>query len=100
MEYNYKVSTKWWGEGENPNDPDFMSELCDDLDIDQGDFLGKLSASDTKERVKGIHKRGRKLGVFDTPTVVIEGNLFVGIDKLPMIREILKEKGLTKKSAQ
>ena len=99
MEYNYKVFSKWWGEGEDPNDPDYMTELCDDLDIDPGDFLGKVSASDTKERVKGMHKRGRKLGVFDTPTIVIDGKLFVGIDKLTMVREILTEKGLAKKAA-
>src|SRR3990167_3686061 len=66
-EYLYKVFHHWWGLGLDPNDQDFMNELCDDLDIDVGEFLSKISSSDTRERVKGLFKRGKKLGVFDTP---------------------------------
>jgi 2-hydroxychromene-2-carboxylate isomerase len=98
MEYNVKVFDKWWGLGENPNDDTFMTELCEDLDIDLGDFLSKVSSSDTRERVKGLYKRGRKLGVFDTPTFVFEsGERIVGYDKLPYLAERLDQLGLKKK---
>lgn len=93
MEYNYKVFHKWWGLGENPNEENFMTELCDELDIDLGDFLSKVSSSDTRERVKGIYKRGRKLGVFDTPTFIIDKERFVGIDKLPYLITRLEKMG-------
>jgi 2-hydroxychromene-2-carboxylate isomerase len=86
-EYNYKVFHKIWGLGENPNSDDFMNELCDDLDIDLGDFLSKVSSSDTRERVKGIHKRGRKFGVYDTPTFIIDGERIVGLDKLSYLEQ-------------
>lgn len=89
-EYNYKVFHKWWGLGENPNDEAFMNELCDELDIDLGDFLSKVSSSDTRERVKGVYKRGKKMGVFDTPTLVIDGERLVGIDKLIYLEQRLK----------
>ncbi len=84
MEYNYKVFHRWWGQGQNPNDENFLNELCDkdELDIDLGDFLSKLSSSDTRERVKGIYKRGRNYGVFDTPTLVMDKDRFVGFDKI------------------
>jgi 2-hydroxychromene-2-carboxylate isomerase len=90
LEYNYKVFHKCWGLGENPNDEHFMSELCDELDIDLGDFLSKVSSSDCRERVKGVYKRGRKLGVFDTPTFIMDGERFVGIDKLQYLRNRLR----------
>ena len=54
-----------------------------------GDFVAKLSSSDVRERVKGIFNRGKNLGVFDTPTFIINKERFVGIDKLYQIREIL-----------
>ena len=92
MEYNYKVFHKIWGLGENPNDENFMTELCDELDIDLGDFLSKVSSSDTRERVKGIYKRGKKFGVYDTPTFVIDGERIVGIDKLKYIEGRLSGK--------
>jgi 2-hydroxychromene-2-carboxylate isomerase len=86
-EYNYKVFHKIWGVGENPNSDDFMNELCEDLDIDLGDFLSKVSSSDARERVKGIYKRGRKFGVFDTPTFIINEERIHGLDKLSYLEQ-------------
>lgn len=96
-EYNYKVFHKWWGVGENPNDENFMNELCDELDIDLGDFLSKVSSSDTRERVKGIYKRGQKMGVFDTPTFVLDKERIVGVDKIAYLATRLDKMGLKKK---
>ncbi len=89
MEYNYKVFQKMWGAGEDPNTDEFTNQLCQDLDIDLGEFLSKMNSSDTRERVKGIYKRGRKLGVFDTPTFLIDKERVFGLDKLPYLRERL-----------
>jgi len=98
FEYNIKVFNKWWGMGENPNEDAFLTELCDDLNIDLGDFLGKVSSNDTRERVKGIYKRGRTLGVFDTPTFVFNtGERIVGYDKIPYLAQRLEKMGLRKK---
>ena len=91
MEYNYKVFHKWWGQGQNPNEENFMNELCDELDVDLGEFLSKLSSSDTRERVKGIYKRGKKAMVYDTPTLVIDKERFVGIDKIPYLAQRLEK---------
>lgn len=96
MEYNYKVFHKWWGLGEDPNEENFMNELCDELDVDLGEFLSKSSSSDTRERVKGVYRRGRKLEVFDTPTIVMDKERFVGIDKIPYVVERLTKLGLGK----
>jgi len=96
MEYNYKVFHKWWGLGENPNEENFMNELCDELDVDLGEFLSKVSSSDTRERVKGIYKRGRKAMVFDTPTIVIDKERFVGMDKVAYVAQRLEKLGLKK----
>jgi 2-hydroxychromene-2-carboxylate isomerase len=94
-EYNYKVFDKWWGQGQNPNEENFMTELCEEIDIDLGDFLSKVSSSDTRERVKGVYKRGRKLGVYDTPTLLIDGKeRLVGIDKIPYLAKRLEAEGL------
>lgn len=94
MEYNYKVFHKWWGQGENPNEENFMNELCDELDVDLGEFLSKVSSSDTRERVKGIYKRGKKAMIYDTPTLVIDKERFVGIDKIPYVAQRLEKLNL------
>lgn len=96
MEYNIKVFHRWWGLGENPNDEAFLAQLCDDLEVDLGEFLNKTSTSDVRERVRGIHKRGRKLGVFDTPTFVIDKERIVGVDRIGYLANRLEKKGLKK----
>ena len=99
-EYNYKVFHRWWGEGQNPNDENFMTELCEELDVDLGEFLSKVSSTDTRERIKGIFKRGKKIGVFDTPTFVLDNNeRIVGIDKIAYLRERLTKLDLKRKRA-
>jgi len=97
LEYNIKMFHRWWGEGEDANQQDFFVELCDDLDIDPNEFAGRISSTDTRERVKGIFKRGRKLGVFDTPTIVIGEERFQGIDRIAMAEDRLLELGVNRK---
>lgn len=92
LEYNYKVFHRCWGLGQNPNEDNFMNELCDELDIDIGEFLSKVSSSDTRERVKGIFKRGKKMGVFDVPTVIIDKDRYFGLDKLGTLGNVLEKK--------
>ncbi len=96
MEYNYKVLDYCWGQGENPNTEEFWADLCDEMDVEIGEFISKLSSSDTREKIKGIYNRGKALGIFDTPTFVINKERFVGLDKIRVIEEILKKSGLKK----
>ncbi|MCB0336179.1 MAG: DsbA family protein, partial [Bdellovibrionales bacterium] len=99
MEYNFKVFHKCWGLGEDPNEESFMGELAEELDVDLGELLSKLSTTDTRERVKGVYKRGRKLGVFDTPTFLLDKERIVGIDKIDYLADRLRKLGATKKAA-
>ena len=73
-----------------------MTELADELDIDLGDFLSKISSTDTRERVKGIYKRGRKLGIFDTPAFLLDKERLIGFDKIHYLEERLTKMGLKK----
>ncbi len=89
MEYNVKMFQRWWGEGSDPNEQSFFVELCEDLDIEPNEFSGRINTTDTRERVRGIYKRGRKLQVFSTPTILIGEERFYGIDRLSMVEDRL-----------
>jgi 2-hydroxychromene-2-carboxylate isomerase len=96
IEYNIKMFQRWWGDGEDPNDPAFFIQLCDELDIDLNEFAALINTADTRERVRGIYKRGRKLQVFDTPMVLIGEERFYGLDRINQIEERLTEMGTRK----
>lgn len=91
LEYNVKMFHCWWGEGKDPNDQDFFIELCEDLDIDPNEFSGRINTNDTRERARGTFRRGKKLQVFETPTVIIGEERFVGIDRLSQVEDRLKQ---------
>ncbi|MCC6932408.1 MAG: DsbA family protein [Deltaproteobacteria bacterium] len=95
-EYNIKMFQRWWAEGEDPNEQSFLVELCDDLDIDPNEFSGKMNSSDVRERVRGCFKRGKKLGVFDVPTIIIGEERFHGMERIEAAEERLTEMGLRK----
>lgn len=94
LEYNIKMFHRWWGEAEDPNEQEFFVELCDDLDIDPNEFSGRINTTDTRERVKGIYRRGRKLGVYETPTIVVGEERFVGLDRVGAAEKRLTELGI------
>ncbi len=96
LEYNIKMFQRWWGEGQDPNEQKFFIELCDDLDIDPNEFSGRLNATDARERIKGIYKRARKLGIFETPTILIGEERFSGMDRISHAELKLVEMGLKK----
>ena len=98
-EYNIKMFHRWWGEAQDPNDPTFLAELCDDLDIDSHKFTSRINTSDVRERVRGIFKRGQKLGIFDVPMIMIGEERFFGPDRISFVHDRLTELGL-KKSRQ
>lgn len=91
FEYNVKMFDRWWGQGEDPNEQSFFIELCEDLDVDPNEFAGRMSTMDTRERVRGIYKRGRKLQVFDTPTILIGEERFYGLERIDEVEERLTE---------
>jgi len=97
-EYNCKVFYRCWGLGQNPNDETFLAELADDIDVDLNEFMAKASSTDTRDRVKGIYKRGHSLGVFNTPTFVIDKERIYGIDKLHYLEQRLIKLGLKKRA--
>lgn len=98
VEYNIKVFQRWWDDGLDPNEQEFFIELCDELDVNPNEFAGRMSTSDVRERVKGTYKRGRKLHVFDTPTIILGEERFCGQERIEMVEARLKQLGLAKAS--
>lgn len=96
FEYNIKMFDRWWGVAEDPNDQAYFMELAEELDVDSHEFASKMSSTDTRERVRGNYRRAKKLGIFDTPTIVIGEERYVGIDRIQMAEDRLIELGMKK----
>jgi 2-hydroxychromene-2-carboxylate isomerase len=95
-EYNIKMFQRWWDTAEDPNEQSFIIELCDDLDVDPNEYSGKINSSDVRDRVRGLTKRARTLGIFDIPMILIDKERFYGIQGIIDAENKLEEMGLKK----
>jgi 2-hydroxychromene-2-carboxylate isomerase len=77
-EFNYRVSYRIWGLGEDPAKDSFLIQVAEDLDLDLAEFLTKVSLVDTRERARGVVQRAKKQGVFRTPTITFKEQRFYG----------------------
>ena len=95
-EYNIKMFQRWWDTAADPNEQSFLVELCDDLDIDPNEYSGKINSADVRDRIRGLVKRSRTLGVFDVPMILIDKERFYGIEGITSAEEKLTALGLRK----
>ena len=95
-EYNIKMFQRWWDTAADPNEQSFIIELCDDLDIDPNEYSGKINSADVRDRIRGLVKRSKTLGVFDIPMILIDKERFYGLDGITSAEEKLNSLGLRK----
>ncbi len=95
--YNDTVFDRFWKRELEIEDFDTMRALLDEVGAETSDFRDYVEG-----RGGALHDRLRaeaeEAGVFGVPMFVIEGELFWGGDRLPLIRDVLAERGLAKVS--
>lgn len=73
-----------WTTGENANDPERFSRLCNELKVSPDDL------SRTKEELRRSTDDAASKGVFGVPSFVVEGEVFWGADSVDFLKAFLK----------
>lgn len=73
-----------WAEGGDPNDPQRLARLSEQLQP-----VRDPSGEQVKAQLRACSQQAIEAGVFGVPTVASEGKLFWGLDALPMLRDHL-----------
>ncbi len=81
-----------WREGHDPNEDGAWERLCHDLGIDRPDRHGDGTAA--KATLRGNTEEAIAHGVLGVPTLVIGGELFWGVDALPLAGAYLSDPDL------
>ncbi len=81
-----------WTEGRDPGDPAERDALCRRLGVD--DYETLVAEKDAKTRLRGWTEEAIAAGVFGVPTLAVGGELFWGLDALPMAEATLDDPGL------
>lgn len=95
--YNDAVFDRFWKRELEIEEFETMRALLEEAGADTSDFRAYVDGEGG-----ALHDRLRdeahEAGVFGVPMFVVEGELFWGGDRLPLIRDRLRERGLAKNS--
>jgi len=81
-----------WADGHDPGDPLERDALCRRLGVDDYDAL--VAGQSAKARLRAWTGEAIAAGVFGVPTLAVGGELFWGLDALPMAEAALDDPGL------
>lgn len=81
-----------WAEGRDPGDPAERDALCARLGV--GDYEAFIEERGAKARLRTWTEAAAAAGVFGVPTLAVDGELFWGVDALPMAEAYLDDPGL------
>ena len=84
-----------WSEGRDVSDRDERDALCRKLGID--DYEALIARADAKTRLRDGTEAAIEAGVFGVPTLAIGGELFWGLDAMPMAEAYLGDPGLLRR---
>lgn len=83
----------YYVEGRNISEPDNILEIAESLDINKAALAEGLADQSIKDALKDAINQAMEVGVFGSPTTVIDGELFWGSDRLEQVDRWLSRGG-------
>ena len=80
-----------WVEGLSGDDPANWTRFCEALKISESEASEKISSPEIKQELKLNGEEALEQGVFGVPTLVMDKNLFWGLDTTDMAIEYLSD---------
>ena len=76
----------YWGQGRDVNDPTLFAEICAAAGLDPERMAAANADPAMKQALVTNTERAVKQGAFGAPTFVVDGTLFWGHDRLPLLQ--------------
>lgn len=76
-----------WGEGRDANDPQVLQQVADAAG--RSDALALIGEQEVKDRLRQATEEAVADGVFGVPSLVIDGEVFWGVDAMAMAQDYL-----------
>lgn len=89
-EYLYTVFTAIWVEEQDMGQPEVVASVLEKAGFDAPALLAQCSDEAVKEKLKANTEEAVTRGAFGAPTIYIDGEMFFGQDRLPMIEKALQ----------
>lgn len=88
-----RVLHGYFGEGREMSSPEAVAGEAEALGVDPAALIAATQEPAVKDRLKQVTTDAVERGIFGSPTIVVDGEMFWGSDRLWMVKRWLKSGG-------
>ncbi len=87
--YSRRVFESYWGEDKDISKDDVLREIVRETGLDEKEFFTKIASDEYKAKLRENVEELIARGGFGSPTMFVEGSMFFGNDRLPLVEHEL-----------
>ncbi len=87
--YSRRVFESYWSDDKDISNDDVLREIVRETGLDEKEFFTKIASDEYKARLRENVAELIARGGFGSPTMFVEGSMFFGNDRLPLVEHEL-----------
>ena len=88
-QYSRRVFESYWGDDRDISQDEVLREIVREVGLDEKEFFSKITSDEYKARLRENTEELIARGGFGSPTMFVEGSMFFGNDRLPLVEHAL-----------
>jgi 2-hydroxychromene-2-carboxylate isomerase len=88
--YSRRVFETYWGDNRDISKDEVLCDIVRATGLDEAEYFRKIALSEYKERLKANTNELIERGGFGSPTIFVDGVMFFGNDRLPLVKHQLE----------
>jgi len=81
----------YWGDDRDLSRDEVLSDIAERAGLDRQQFFAAIETDDCKRRLRANTDELIARGGFGSPTMFVDGSMFFGTDRLPLVRAALEK---------
>jgi 2-hydroxychromene-2-carboxylate isomerase len=87
--YSRRVFEAYWGDDRDISKDEVLREIVLGAGLDEKEFFTKIASDEYKARLRANTEELIERGGFGSPTMFVDGSMFFGNDRLPLVEHAL-----------
>ncbi len=88
-QYSRRVFESYWGDDRDISQDEVLREIAREVGLDEKEFFTKITSEEYKAKLRENTEELIARGGFGSPTMFVEGSMFFGNDRLPLVEHAL-----------
>jgi 2-hydroxychromene-2-carboxylate isomerase len=84
-QYSHRAFESYWTEDRDIGSEAVIADIARQVGIDPAEMLEKIKRPEYKEKLRATTQELIDRGGFGSPTIFVDGNMFFGNDRLPLV---------------